>query len=70
MQAESAHADPAVVAAAGAFVAVSLGQGVVGLFESKMPFRESSKLPLHAMSRPLLVVAMLVVGGWQYTRSK
>lgn len=70
MQAESAHANPAVTAAAGPFVAVSLGQGVVGLFETKLPFREASKLPLNAMSRPLLIVAMLVVGGWQYTRSK
>lgn len=64
------HADPAVITAAGPFVGVSLGEGMVGLFESKLHFRESSKLPLNAMSRPLLIVAMLVVGGWQYVRTK
>lgn len=51
-------------------MAVSVGEGVVGLFESKLFFKESSKLPLQALSRPLLVVAMLVVGGWQYTRTR
>ena len=51
-------------------MAVSVGDGVVGLFESKLFFKESSKLPLQALSRPLLVVAMLVVGGWQYTRTR
>jgi len=49
---------------------VSLGEGVVGLFESKLPFKEIDKYPLHAMSRPLLIIGMLGVGGWQYVRTK
>ena len=62
--------DPPVTAVHGALVAVSLGDGVVGLFESKLPFQEAAIFPLHAMSRPLAIVAMLVVGGWQYVRTK
>lgn len=61
---------PPMAAAHGALVAVSLGDGVVGLFESKMPFKEPDLLPLHAMSRPLAILAMLLVGGWQYVRMK
>ncbi|KAL3138593.1 hypothetical protein ABBQ32_006360 [Trebouxia sp. C0010 RCD-2024] len=61
---------PPVAAAHGAFVAVSLGDGVVGLFESRMPFKEPDLLPLHAMSRPLAILAMLLVGGWQFVRTK
>lgn len=59
-----------VAAAQGPLVAVSLGDGVVGLFESKMPFKEPDLLPLHTMSRPLAVLAMIVVGGWQFVRTK
>lgn len=61
---------PPMAAAHGALVAVSLGDGVVGLFESKMPFKGPDLLPLHAMSRPLAILAMLLVGGWQYVRTK
>lgn len=61
---------PPVAAAQGPLVAVSLGDGVVGLFESKMPFKEPDLLPLHAMSRPLAILAMIVVGGWQFVRTK
>lgn len=61
---------PPVAAAQGPLVAVSLGDGIVGLFESKMPFKEPDLLPLHAMSRPLAVLAMIVVGGWQFVRTK
>ena len=61
---------PPVAAAQGLLVAVSLGDGVVGLFESKMPFKEPDLLPLHALSRPLAVLAMIVVGGWQFVRTK
>lgn len=61
---------PPVAAAQGPLVAVSLGDGAVGLFESKMPFKEPDLLPLHAMSRPLAILAMIVVGGWQFVRTK
>lgn len=70
MQVADVQVDPPLTAAQGALVAVSLGDGVVGLFESKLPFKESDKYPLHAMSRPLLILGMLLVGGWQYVRTK
>ncbi|DBA70996.1 TPA: hypothetical protein ACH3X2_011432 [Trebouxia sp. C0005] len=65
-----AQVEPPLTAAQGSLVAVSLGEGVVGLFESKLPFKESDRYPLHAMSRPLLIIGMLGVGGWQYVRTK
>lgn len=65
-----AQVDPPLTTAQGSLVAVSLGEGVVGLFESKLPFKEIDKYPLHAMSRPLLIIGMLGVGGWQYVRTK
>lgn len=70
LQFAEADVSPPVAAAHGAFVAVSLGDGVVGLFESRMPFKEPDLLPLHAMSRPLAILAMLLVGGWQFVRTK
>ena len=65
-----AQADPPLTSAQGTLVAVSLAGGIVGLFESKLPFREVDKYPLHTTSRPLLILGMLVVGGWQYVRTK
>lgn len=65
-----AQADPPLTSAQGALVAVSLAGGIVGVFESKLPFREIDKYPLHTMSRPLLILGMLLVGGWQYVRTK
>ena len=62
MQFAEAQVDPPLTAAQGALVAVSLGEGVVGLFESKLPFKEVDKYPMHAMSRPLLIIGMLF--GW------
>ena len=62
--------DPPLTSAQGSLVAVSLGEGVVGLFESKLPFKETDRFPMHAMSRPLLILGMLSVGGWQYLRTK
>ena len=70
MQFADAQVDPPLTTAQGSLVAVSLGEGVVGLFESKLPFKEIDKYPLHAMSRPLLIIGMLGVGGWQYVRTK
>ncbi len=70
MQFAEAQVDPPLTAAQGALVAVSLGEGVVGLFESKLPFKEVDKYPMHAMSRPLLIIGMLLVGGWQYVRTR
>ncbi|DBB00195.1 TPA: hypothetical protein ACH3X1_014025 [Trebouxia sp. C0004] len=65
-----AQVDPPLTTAQGSLVAVSLGEGVVGLFESKLAFKEIDKYPLHAMSRPLLILGMLGVGSWQYVRTK
>lgn len=70
MQFAEAKVLPPVAAAQGPLVAVSLGDGVVGLFESQMPFKEPDLLPLHALSRPLAVLAMIVVGGWQFVRTQ
>ena len=70
LQFAEASVSPPVAAALGALLAVSLGDGVVGLFESRMPFKEPDLLPLHAMSRPLAILAMLLVGGWQFVRTK
>lgn len=70
LQFAQAQAIPPLAAAQGALLAVSLGQGAVGLFESQLPFREVNKYPLHAMSRPFLILGVLFVGGWQYVRTK
>ena len=70
LQFAEADVMPPLAAAQGSLVAVSLGDGIVGLFESKMPFKEPDLFPLHAMSRPLAILAMLVVGGWQFVRTK
>ena len=70
MQFSAVQVTPPLTSAQGALVAVSLGQGVVGLFESKLPFKETDKYPLHTISRPLLIIGMLLVGGWQYVRTR
>ena len=70
LQFAEAHVIPPVAAAQGSLVAVSLGDGVVGLFESKLPFKEADPFPVYAMSRPLAILAMLLVGGWQFVRTK
>ena len=59
-----------LTSASGPLVVVSLGEGVVGLFESKLPFTAIDRYPMHAMSRPLLIIGMLLVGGWQYVRTR
>ncbi|BDA44020.1 Uncharacterized membrane protein At1g75140 [Coccomyxa sp. Obi] len=51
-------------------VILDLGKGMVGMFKSKLPFREPVSLQRDSWKRPLFAIAMFIVGCWQFSRLK
>ena len=51
-------------------VLLDLGKGKVGMFKSKLPFREPVSLQRDSWKRPLFAIAMAIVGCWQFARLK
>ncbi|CAL8470006.1 g9548 [Coccomyxa elongata] len=51
-------------------VVLDLGKGMIGMFKSKLPFREPVSLQRDSWKRPLFAIAMAIVGCWQFARVK
>ena len=51
-------------------VLLGLGGGVVGMFESQLPFREAKPFEATLWTRPLLILGMGVVAYWQFSRMR
>ena len=61
---------PPLISAEDNLIAVTLPGGFVAVYEARLPFREPLNLHLTQWTRPLFVLTMLVVGVWQYKRSR
>ncbi len=51
-------------------VMAALGNGLVGIYKSKLPFREPVDLQTDSFRRPLYAILMAFVIYWQYSRMK
>eukprot|EP00891_Asterochloris_glomerata_P000033 jgi/Astpho2/33/fgenesh1_pg.00001_%23_17_t len=59
-----------LIAAEDDLIAVTLPGGFVAVYEARLPFKAPLNLHLTQWTRPLFVLTMLVVGVWQYKRSR
>jgi hypothetical protein len=51
-------------------VLIPLGKGLLGIYKSKLPFRQPVNLQTDGYKRPLFAIAMAIVGYWQFSRLK
>ena len=59
-----------LIAAEDNLIAVTLPGGYVAVYEARLPFKAPLNLHLTQWTRPLFVLTMLIVGVWQYKRSR
>lgn len=51
-------------------VLLGLGGGLVGMFDSQLPFKEAKPFEATLWTRPLLILGMGVVAYWQFSRMR
>ena len=61
---------PPLIVAEDNLIAVTLPGGFVAVYEARLPFKAPLNLHLTQWTRPLFVLTMLVVGVWQYKRTR